>query len=370
MSRTGWARLCVLCLVTLGGACAPPAPDTVLLNGHVFTGDPAHPWAEALAIRGDRVIAVGTSAEIAALASSSSTRRDLGGRAVIPGFNDAHLNDPGGDAAALAAVARAAIGDGVTSMQWFADRRPVAAVAEALLAADTPLRIRVFRMPRTGADGETIDSRPHLPPQPSFLLDVRGMGFVLGAADEARIRQAVGWGYGTEDLLAIEPLDDHALATYIDAVSQTGTTEVWTKKRPRVEHPGMAVVAMAPRLAVNGMVVVQRPDGTVPLSSLVKAGVTLALGTGRAARPVDVLAWATAPERGDEALTMEQAVTAFTRGSAAAQLADREKGHLTVGALADLSVLSVDPFLASREELSRARSVLTIIGGRVVHDVP
>ncbi len=370
MSRAGWARLCVLCLVTLGGACAPPAPDTVLLNGHVFTGDPANPWAEALAIRGDRVIAVGTTAEVAALASSVSARRDLGGRAVVPGFNDAHLDDPGGDAAALAGVARAAVADGLTSMQWFVDGRPVAAVAQALLAADTPLRIRLFRMPRTGADGEPIDSRPHLPPQPSFLLDVRGMGFALGAGDDARIRQVVGWGYGTEDLLALEPRDEHALATYVDAVTQTGTIDVWMKKRPRVEHPGMAVVAMAPRLASTGMVVVQRPDGTVPLSSLVKAGVTLALGSGGGARPLDVLAWATAPERGDEALTMEQAVTAFTRGSAAAQLADREKGHLTVGALADLAVLSVDPFRASPDDLIRARSVLTIIGGRVVHDVP
>jgi imidazolonepropionase-like amidohydrolase len=356
--------------VTLGGACAPPAPDTVLLNGRVFTGDPARPWAEALAIRGDRVIAVGATAEVAALASSSSIRRDLGGHAVIPGFNDAHRNDPGGDAAALAAVARAAIADGVTSMQWFVDGRPVAEAAQALLAADTPVRIRLFRMPRAGADGQTIDSRPHLPPQPSFVLDVRGMGFALGAADEARIRQAVGWGYGTEDLLAIEPLDDQALATYVEAVANTGTPEVWVKKRPRVEHPGRAVAAMAPRLAAHGMVVVQRPDGTVALNTLVKAGVTLALGTGRMARPMEVLAWATAPERGDEALTMEQAVGAFTRGSAAAQLADREKGHLTVGALADLAVLSVDPFRASREELTRARSVLTLIGGRVVHDVP
>ena len=280
MSRTGWARLCVLGLVTLGGACAPPAPDTVLLNGHVFTADPANPWAEALALRGDRVVAVGTTAEVAALASSASARRDLGGRAVIPGFNDAHVNDPGGDAAALTGVARAAIADGVTSMQWFVDGRPVAAVAQALLAADTPLRIRVFRMPRTGADGQSIDSRPHLPPQPSFLLDVRGMGFVLGAGDEARIHQAVGWGYGTEDLLAIEPRDDRALAIYVDAVTRTGTTEVWMKKRPRLEHPGMAAVAMARSMTSTGMVVVQRPEGTVPMSSLVKDGVTLALGSG------------------------------------------------------------------------------------------
>jgi hypothetical protein len=369
VSRVAWARFGVLCVVALGGACAP-APDAVLLNGRVFTGDPTRPWAEALAIRGDRVIAVGTTADVAALAGPASRRRDLGGRAVVPGLNDAHVNDPGGDPAALAGLARTAVADGITSMQWFAGQRPVAAVAQALLAANTPLRVRVFRMPKVGADGDTIDSRPHLPPQPSLLLDVRGMGFVLGASDAARIRQAVGWGYGTEDLLAIEPLDPHALAIYLEALGSTGTREVWMKKRPRVEHPGSAATAMAPRLAANGMVVVQRPDGTVPLASLVEAGVALALGSGDGSRPFEVLAWATAPERGAEALTMAQAITAFTHGSAVAQLADRDKGQLVVGAFADLAVLSADPFKVPREDLGRIRSILTIIGGRVVHDVP
>jgi predicted amidohydrolase YtcJ len=67
---------------------------------------------------------------------------------------------------------------------------------------------------------------------------------------------------------------------------------------------------------------------------------------------------------------MEEAMTAFTRGAAYAELADREKGHLSVGALADLTVTSVDPFTASADQIRGARSVLTIIGGRVVHDVP
>lgn len=42
---------------------APP-PDLILTGGKVFTADPAHPWGEALAIRGERIAAVGTTAEI------------------------------------------------------------------------------------------------------------------------------------------------------------------------------------------------------------------------------------------------------------------------------------------------------------------
>jgi imidazolonepropionase-like amidohydrolase len=224
-------------------------------------------------------------------------------------------------------------------------------------------------MPRPAADGETIDSRPHLPPQPTVRIDIRGMGFRLRSAEGARIRQAVRWAYGTEDLLAIEPLDAEAMRAYLAAVSGTGIPEVWRRKRPRVEQAPMAVVGQLQVLASLGLVAVQRPDGTVPLASLVQADVPLALATGAATRPLQALAAATAPAAGPERLTMEQAVTALTRGSAYAELADRDKGHLTVGALADLAVLSVDPF-APDTDLSSARSVLTLIGGRVVHDVP
>ncbi len=50
------------------------------------------PWAEAVAIAGDRILAVGTDAEVLALAGDATERIDLGGRVVIPGLNDAHVH--------------------------------------------------------------------------------------------------------------------------------------------------------------------------------------------------------------------------------------------------------------------------------------
>ena len=73
--------------------------DLVLFNGKVFIGDSAKPFAEAVAIRGERIIAIGTSAEIETLASAETRRIDLQGRTVVPGFNDAHFHfmpDPKG----------------------------------------------------------------------------------------------------------------------------------------------------------------------------------------------------------------------------------------------------------------------------------
>jgi predicted amidohydrolase YtcJ len=70
----------------------PAAPDLILLNGRVFTADASQPYVEALAVRGDRIVAVGTSANIGALAGAKTMRIDLAGRVVTPGFNDAHYH--------------------------------------------------------------------------------------------------------------------------------------------------------------------------------------------------------------------------------------------------------------------------------------
>lgn len=73
-----------------GGQVDPP--DIILSGGRIFTADSTTPWVEALAIRGDRIVAVGSDAMINALASKSTRRIALAGRVVIPGINDAHAH--------------------------------------------------------------------------------------------------------------------------------------------------------------------------------------------------------------------------------------------------------------------------------------
>lgn len=68
------------------------APDTVLLNGHVFTGNEKRPYVEALAIRGARIIATGTNEDILSKAVPATKEIDLAGRLVIPGINDSHTH--------------------------------------------------------------------------------------------------------------------------------------------------------------------------------------------------------------------------------------------------------------------------------------
>ncbi len=67
-------------------------PDLIITNGKLFTADPARPSAEALAVRGNRIVAVGTKAEITALSGSATRIFDAHHCTVMPGFNDSHFH--------------------------------------------------------------------------------------------------------------------------------------------------------------------------------------------------------------------------------------------------------------------------------------
>lgn len=85
-----------VCLVVGVGACTPPAPtappaDLVVVNGHVYPGD-GGAFAQALAVRGNRIEAIGTNEAIAALRGPETEVVDAQGAAVVPGFNDTHTH--------------------------------------------------------------------------------------------------------------------------------------------------------------------------------------------------------------------------------------------------------------------------------------
>jgi hypothetical protein len=96
MTLVTWKRLAVgvLLAVTsvsmLVNAQQPPPADLILTNGKIITVDRKFSIAQAVAVRGDRILAVGTNQEITRLAGPNTRRIDLRGRAVTPGFIDNH----------------------------------------------------------------------------------------------------------------------------------------------------------------------------------------------------------------------------------------------------------------------------------------
>jgi predicted amidohydrolase YtcJ len=89
-----WRLTAACLLLTVTRLClgATQPADTVLLHGHIYTANPQQRWVEALAIRGDSILAVGTTAEIEKLRSPSTKVVELAGRMVMPGIIDDHTH--------------------------------------------------------------------------------------------------------------------------------------------------------------------------------------------------------------------------------------------------------------------------------------
>jgi hypothetical protein len=87
------------------------AADLIVTGARIWTGDPESPWAEALAVEGERILAVGTRAEIEPLAGPQTRVVDGAGRMVTPGFIDTHVHFAWG-------------GDGLASVQLRDARTP------------------------------------------------------------------------------------------------------------------------------------------------------------------------------------------------------------------------------------------------------
>ena len=83
--------------ICLAGSCAtslaaPPAADSIVTDAKIWTVDTARPTAEAVAVLGDRIVAVGSESEIAAWRGPKTTVIDAHGKRLLPGFNDAHVH--------------------------------------------------------------------------------------------------------------------------------------------------------------------------------------------------------------------------------------------------------------------------------------
>jgi len=79
--------------------------DRIFFHAKVFTGDSQSPYAEAVAIRGDKIIAVGTLPEVVKSASANAERVDLVGKSLFPGFIDSHSHSIDGGLTLIAADA-------------------------------------------------------------------------------------------------------------------------------------------------------------------------------------------------------------------------------------------------------------------------
>lgn len=195
-------------------------PDLILTNAHIYTVDPAHPWAEAVAVTGGRISAVGTTQELTQLAGSGTALHDLGGAFLMPGLVDVHnhhflagkedlfeLRIPIGASCAeiveaVAAHATALPEDAwIVGGPWASDRLNEINTAEALTQLDVAAGGRPVMLSDDSHHNRWVSSRAMelagiLPGQHGVLLDQSGRptGVLLEAAGlpVARAQQTAG----------------------------------------------------------------------------------------------------------------------------------------------------------------------------------
>jgi predicted amidohydrolase YtcJ len=90
--HTSVNRIATIVTLSLASSAAAQDADLVVRNAKIWTGDPARPTAQALAVRGERLIAVGTNADVDARRGARTRVIDAGGRFMTPGFIDDHTH--------------------------------------------------------------------------------------------------------------------------------------------------------------------------------------------------------------------------------------------------------------------------------------
>ncbi|HET7292211.1 MAG TPA: amidohydrolase [Vicinamibacteria bacterium] len=200
--------------------------------------------------------------------------------------------------------------------------------------------------------------------------------------------------------LAVHAIGDRANALVLDAFAKAAAAHGPRDRRFRVEHAQhvraedveryrtLGVVAsVQPSHCIDDMRFVEKHVGRRRLAdsyrwaSFLKAGVTLAFGTDWFVEPLDprlgLYAAVTreftggGPQGGfepQEKIGLEDALDAYTRGSAYAEFAEKDKGTLAPGMLADLVVFERDLFRIPAREILTTPVELTLVGGRVVFE--
>jgi predicted amidohydrolase YtcJ len=116
---------------------AEPAVDLLVYNGRVYTGDPNAPIAEAVAIRGNRILKIGTNREIKRLRRNAATVIDAHGGSILPGFADTFVTVPG-QADAITGIHRL----GLTTVGAVVDDlQALDALTTLATTADRPIRV-------------------------------------------------------------------------------------------------------------------------------------------------------------------------------------------------------------------------------------
>ena len=225
---------------------------------------------------------------------------------------------------------------------------------------------------------QDVDGRGHLMHDLCYIQD-----FVQTAHDE-------GWQ------IAAHAIGDRAIDVIIDAIAAAQSARPRVDLDHRIEHFGLPDPSAFRRAAELGIIVATQPSfisrmadswpaalghrhhRCFPVRSLLDNGLSVAgssdAPTGELSPWKGIQAFVTRRSASglqvapNEALSVREAVHAYTCGGALAMQHDTWRGGLTAGMAADFAVLDRDPFSCPPDDLACVASRLTVIGGRAAYD--
>lgn len=300
---------------------------------------------------------------------------------------------------------------GITTVQNMADPTTADRCVSLFEKAPPPIRVRVMWFGLTGPHGRLI-TEGHAHPVPALpLVTVSGTKWILDGTplersaamkkpysdrpdtsgklnfSQPEVEDILRESLKSGDQLMVHVVGDRTTEIFLNAMDATGGKAVWSNRRVRIEHGDGIMPELIARAHDLGIIVVQNPthltlrellmkrfgperaDQVQPLRSLISAGIPVALGSDGPNNPyLNIMLAATYPGKPNEAITREQAVVAYTLTSAYAEFAEKDKGSLEAGKLADLAVLSQDIFKVPADELPKTEAVLTLVRGKVIYD--
>ena len=317
------------------------------------------------------------------------------------------IPDQAAQVKAFEAFATDAASFGITSVQAMMTAYPAAEAAPWIESAHLPVRMRLIDFP-ISAMKEWTEPASRRVRTTSPIVTISGTKWILDGTPIERLallrapyadapktsgrlnftgvdlREFLHRAFDAREQPMLHAVGDGAIALVLDAIEDTGDAR-WTALRPRIEHADMLQAADFARAARMGVTIVQNPSHFMiapilqqrwgaarvaradQVKGAIAAGVPFAIGSDGPINPFLNIMFATMnPANPSQALTVEQAVAAYTRGSAAAELAERQKGTIARGMLADVALLSQDIFKVPIPDLPRTTSVLTIVNGRIV----
>ncbi|HKK46827.1 MAG TPA: amidohydrolase [Balneolaceae bacterium] len=304
---------------------------------------------------------------------------------------------------------------GVTTVQTMGTDVPIARLIATLDASHPTIRFSIYEryLPKKDVAEEWEKPQP-VPNSPK--VRIAGMKWILDGTPPDRnafmrrpYADRPGWrgrlDFSPEDLrrilkhafdnneqVALHTVGDSTASVVFHLMKSIAPVKEWRSKRiVRIEHGD----GLAPDLLKEGkklgIILTQNPlhftqpktllarygasrmEWLQPLESALDAEIPLALGSDQSTGPplnpwLNLMLAVRDPAHPQEGLTREQALLAYTKGGAYAEREENIRGKIAPGMLADLAVLSDNPFTISLNQMPRIKSVLTLVGGNVIYD--